>query len=499
MKRLAKVSLLLAAMALFAAGCSCHNKLERGAKKVTATASPEVLVLKDGMITTNVTVNFPAKFVGRNSVVRVTPVLEFEDGEIVGTPKFVQGERVKNNYTVVSFRNGGSYTQTVEFPYDPAADISTLKLYVCGQCPCDIEDFEPLTAIVVAHGVSNPARWIDWTEFLTLMEAAAPAPVNTADLLFLINRSEVRPAALNAADVQALEAFIKEASANGTLLGVSSKGYASPEGPLDLNNRLSRERGVNAATALARDLRASGVNVEVDVKPYGGEDWDGLFALLESSNIPDGATLARVLRDTPMRDRENQLRGMMAWTNIKDTVLPKLRRAELAAQSSATGATSTDAASTANNNGVALAKAGQYAQAIQQFKAAAQTSNDPAINNNLGVVSMLNGNVADAQRYFAANQGISALLKGDFATAGRNLNGYNRAVALVGNNDLAGAKTALGNLDTANADYLRAVINMREGNPTAALSNLNSAFSKDSSLRAKAKSDAEFFSIRNNF
>ena len=62
----------------------------------------------------------------------------------------------------------------------------------------------------------------------------------------------------------------------------------------------------------------------------------------------------------------------------------------------------------------------------------------------------------------------------------------------MANGNLAKAKTALAKEKSADADYLRAVIAMREGDSKAAIANLKSAFSKKKSLKEKAKTDVEF-------
>ena len=58
----------------------------------------------------------------------------FEGGEVAGTPKYVQGEKVNDNYTVISADNGGTYTQHVEFPYDDRMEQSELRVLIESKC-----------------------------------------------------------------------------------------------------------------------------------------------------------------------------------------------------------------------------------------------------------------------------------------------------------------------------------------------------------------------------
>lgn len=62
-------------------------------------------------------------------------MIVFEGGEVAGAAKYLQGSKVDENYTVVDKKNGGSYTQHVEFPYDPRMDKCALQLRAEIKCP----------------------------------------------------------------------------------------------------------------------------------------------------------------------------------------------------------------------------------------------------------------------------------------------------------------------------------------------------------------------------
>ena len=546
---------VLAAAALLLAGCTCHNRMVNRADRIGVTVTPQVLVVKGQHITADVTVTFPPRFVSRTTVLRVTPVLEFEGGSIDGTPKFVQGERIRDNYTVISRRNGGSYTQTVTFPYDPRADISTLRLVIEAKCGCEQDEFVPIASRIVAQGVSHIARNADWTEFLEMMPhnfRRVTTNTYTADLMYLINSAQVRNVALSAEQIRLFEEFVRDAEkdARTTLASVQSRGYASPDGPERFNEDLSRRRSETARTAVGQQIRRQGINVDIDPSYY-GEDWDGFRELIEASNIPDRNLIVSVLNMySSSVQREQQIRNMSQVFNVlKTDILPKLRRSQLVANADIQGRTDAELreavarqahvlsadellfaatlfphneavgvyrtaaerfnndARALNNLGVALAKDGNLGEAVRMFQAASRISQAPEISNNLGVMALVEGNTAEARRFISgltgerarANQGLIALVEGDYATASRNLTGHNLAVAELANGNLAASRAALGNLDTAQADYVRAIIAMREGNPTTALSSLNSAFGKDPSLRDRARRDIEFYTIRDRF
>ena len=63
----------------------------------------------------------------------------------------------------------------------------------------------------------------------------------------------------------------------------------------------------------------------------------------------------------------------------------------------------------------------------------------------------------------AESKAAMAAAEGDYKTAAKGLTGYNEAIALVQSNDLAGAKKAIAKDNSAEADYLRAVIAVKGG------------------------------------
>ena len=50
-------------------------------------------------------------------------------------PNIYQGSKVDENYTVIDKKNGGNFTQHVEFPYDPRMDKCALQLRAEIKCP----------------------------------------------------------------------------------------------------------------------------------------------------------------------------------------------------------------------------------------------------------------------------------------------------------------------------------------------------------------------------
>ena len=230
-------------------------------------------------------------------------------------------------------------------------------------------------------------------------------------------------------------------------------------------------------------------------------------------------------------ERESEIKNMSSVFNeLKEEILPELRRSQIvnstdiqgktdaeimaafkngqdltveeylyAAEALANGAEEQVAILTVaskkfndarvyNNLGIAQAKAGDKAAALKSFEKAAKTDSSSEINKNLILANLANGNTAEAKKYAQAADAIAAA-EGDYKSAAKNLDGYNEAVAQVMNNDLSAAKKAIAKDNSADADYLRAVIAAKEGDLKTAEAQLKSAVSKNPKLAQKAAND----------
>lgn len=553
MRRLVKLSLVLACMSVLLSSCNCYNKMLKKVGSVEVTCTPGVLSLKGTDVAADVKVTFPAKYFDEVAVLKITPVLVFEGGEIAGTPKFVQGESVKDNYTVIPWKTGGSYTQAVAIPYDERARLSTLELRIESKCTNKCKkkhrEFLPFTVIPVAKGVNTLQYDADKMAYLSIMQdnfKRITTISKDAEILYLINKADVRSNQLSTAQIKMFENFVKEYSAKDrtTLGSIYAKGYASPDGPQKINDQLSKKRSETGKAAVSKQL--SKVNAKYDVAAY-GEDWDGFKKLVEASNIKDKELILQVLQmySSPVQ-RDQEIKNMSAvFKVLAQEVLPKLRRTLFTASADIQGLTDAELktaiekdpsklnveevlfaatlfndnatkakiykmaadkfkdARAFNNYGVILAKDGKVTEAKAAFESAAKINSAPEISNNLGVIALQQGDFATAKKYFSAlntkdakaNMALVALTEGKYAEAAKGLSGYNLAVAEVCNGNLAKAKSALANEKSAKADYLKAIIACKEGDTKGTIANLKSSFAKDASLKAKAKSDVNFSKI----
>ena len=503
MKNFAKVGLVLSLAATMLVGCSeCYEKMQKKQDQIQVTCVPEILTLKGSNVTADITVSFPENYFNKETILKVTPVLVYEGGEVAGTAKFVQGEDVVGNYTTISRFEGGSYTQNVVFPLDQAV-VGTLELRIEAKCYDDCKetaDFVPVATIAAAKGVSaiqNLAKGIGQAAAqdandnaidgntvnagnngtYTLLEANFQRSSTTsaeAEIHYLINSSVVRKAQLKQESIALFKEFVAaNSTADRVTLGkVYASGYASPDGPEQFNDKLSAQRSKTGHKAMAKELKAvEGLTYEI--ASY-GEDWDGFKTLVQNSNIEDKDLILNVLEmyQSPV-ERDKEIQNMTAvFKVLAEEVLPQLRRTRFTVDATYAGLTDEEilAAAVAGDTKLdiehmlyAATLTNDAAAKLAIYELAANTYGDARAYNNLAVMQAYTGDVKAAQASFekaakaaegcqviVTNQGAAALAAGDIEAAKK----------LLANANNEAAKAHLGAIALAEGNYQEAKANL---------------------------------------
>ncbi len=499
MKHLLKLS-ALAIAALVLTNCNCFHKMARNYEDVKITCAPEVLELNNGVIAADLTVDFPGKYFNPKAVVKVTPVLVYEGGETAADPKFFQGTKVNDNYTVVN-EESNRYTHHVEFPYKPGMNPCELQLRVEVKCPCPCDEFRAINAntgaylskkelatmvaggqeaqnlqkkigLTVARGLNTLQnelldRYANYMSTMPHGYERQTVTTNKTDILYKINDSRVARDADKAQNLVDFRADIDQKAQNDRAAQkITVNGYASPDGPEGRNVTLSEARSKTAKEVVVKLLKDSGL--DVDASAY-GEDWDGLYEEVAASNVKDKDMILQVLRmykDKPSAVRESELRNLTgAFEELKSDVLPGLRRAKVINTTTTQGRTDAEM--------LALARAGKYNElSLEELRFigeiapdyatkegalayAAKKYNDANAYNNLGVVYASNGQPEKAAEAFKK----SAQLGGSATELNNNL-----ALLNIGTGNIDEAKRYL---NSAN-DQVKGFASAAEGNYAAA-------------------------------
>lgn len=492
MKKFATVGLALSLMAAMFVSCGeCYEKMQKNQDQIQVTCNPEVLVLKGSNVSTDITVSFPENYFNKETILKITPVLVYEGGELVGTTKYVQGEDVVGNYTTISRFEGGSYSQNVVFPFVKEAVMGTLELRIEAKCYDDCKetaDFVPVATLAAAKGISaiqnlanNSIACCDNAcaaggNGLAVLEhnfQRASTTSQEAEILYKINSSVVNKKQLSAEQIALFKDFVAANSTaeRTTLSNIYASGYASPDGPEKFNNKLSEQRSKTGAKAIKKELKAvEGLNYEI--ASY-GEDWDGFKTLVENSNIEEKDLILNVLQmySSPV-ERDKEIQNMSAvFKVLAEEILPQLRRTRFAVEATYAGLTDEEilAAAKAGDNNLdiehllyAATLTNDKAEKAAIYEFAAATYHDARAYNNLAVVKAQQGELNAAKTAFEK----SAQLEANSEVAN------NLATVAVAMGDLEAAKKYLAGVESEAAKANKGAIALAEGNYQEAKANL---------------------------
>jgi len=547
---------VMAIIAVFAIS-SCSGKLTPLTGQYVK-AEPQPLEAIGGKVPVTISATFPAKWFNKNAIVTVTPVLRYDTGETWGTSYTFQGEKVKANNQVVDYKNGGNATMRTTFDYIPAMKKSELYLTFDAKIKNKTVKLPDLkigegviaTSALADAATANPAVGAD--KFQRIIKEAYDA-----NILFLIQQAELRSKELNKQEISEWKNLVENANqAPNQNVAVEISAYASPDGGLDLNDKLAAKREGNTASYISKELKKRKIDVPVDAH-YTAEDWEGFQELVSKSNLQDKDLVLRVLsmyKDPEEREREIKNISTV-FKSLAEEILPQLRRSRLIANIEIIGKSDEEIASLAksnpanlnieeilyaatltnsdaekeaiytkasslypndyrtwNNIGIQRYIAGDFTKAEEMFNKANSIKNNSESNINLGLLSLLKGDTDKAQQLLGSASnvpelgealGLLYLQQGDYAKAVSAFAGAktnNAALAQLLTKDYSAAAQTLSAVKkpTAVTDYLKAIVSARTNDATGAVSNLKAAISKDRSLAKEAANDLEFAKLLGN-
>lgn len=541
----------VAAAAIAMLTASCNKPLQQ---PENVTCNPNPLVVVGNSVEATVTGTFPAKEFNKKGVLVVTPVLKYNGQEAVGKSRTFVGEKAKVSGTKVPYKTGGTYSVKAEFDYVPEMAVS--ELYLRFEASAGKKTYE-IPDLKVADGVVTTAKLVVATaeemrplvatdKFQRIIEQK-----QEADIKFLIQQSNLRNEAMG--DVKSLTGSVVKASKDGQAIKkLEVSGYASPDGGVELNTNLAKQRQANTANYVQRELRRNRVKLDIDSKTV-NEDWEGFQALMEKSNIKDKQLVLRVLSMyTDPEEREAQIKNLAAvYETIAEEILPQLRRSRMILTTDLLGRTDEEILAALDEVPCPLSyeellyatsllpdgakKKAVYEQAIAldandyraynnlaiaQYKendinnaannvakALRLAPNDANVNYNAGVIALAQNDTKKAAEYFGkaggtagdvnAALGTMYTINGDYKNAKKaygDAKTNNAAIQQILNEDYAGATATLNAVQSPNATtyYLKAVVGARTNDRESVYSNLRTAVAKDASVKAKAAKDIEF-------
>ncbi len=532
---------LVVVIALVLNSCGLSSMISKF-DSIDYTVTPTQVEVHGGKIAIELDVTVPEKYFNKSASMSFTPKLVWEEGEAAFKSITLQGEKISINGITIGYITGGKFGYSDVINY--SSEMLNADLFATATATIN-DNTKSLGTEKIAEGVMATATRVINNE--------VPAIANhnyehetileeKATIYFSVNQSNIRYSQKSSDDMKRLKEFAKLGYKTHSI-EISS--FASPEGTLDVNDKVSDNRAkstFNYAKQLLRNLKVDGArNNELYIQSSQGEDWSGFNSLVKASQMKDKSKVLNIVRSqNDPQKREEAIRDMAEiYDALEDDVLPKLRKATITLRAFEPKKTDEEISALAIENPVELDNnellfAAEltnddmtiYTTATTQFpkdyrsfnniaaihlnngnvaeakkwltKANTISANEGPVLENYGIIAAWEGNIDKAQTLYDQgnasdfNQGILDIRQGDYKGAVKKLNGnsYNATLAKImsGNNVIT-------TTTSASAHYLNAVSSARSGNNELALEYLNKAFKLDANLKSEAKKDIEFSGI----
>jgi tetratricopeptide (TPR) repeat protein len=513
--------------------------------------TPTQVEVHGGNIDIELEVKIPEKYFQKSAEADFRAMLApsaDSENKVFFDPVKLQGEKISSNGKTIGFITGGQFTYKGTIKY--SEEMADYDLFATAIATMN-DNSKSLGAVKVAEGVMATATRVmnsevpavsDHTyEKVTVLE-------ETAVIYFTVNQSNVRYSQKSSDEIKKLKEFAK--------LGYETKNieissFASPEGTLDVNDKVSDNRANSTfsyAKKLMKQLKVDGAkNDDLYIQSSKGEDWRGFNKLVNSSDMKDKSKVLNIVRNQKdPQKREESIRDMAEiYDAIENDVLPKLRKATITLRVFEPKKTDEEIASLAiadpaqldikemlyaasliEDNSIkktiynATSKsfandyraynnlAGIYIQeknmnkAIDMLgKASKYNANAAEVKENQGIIAAIEGDYNKAASLYNSsnasdvNKGILAIKTGDYSSATSKLKGndYNATLAKImnGNPVVTTDNSAAGN-------YLNAIVNARTGNTDKCIEFLSKAIEIDANYKNEAKKDFEFKKLKDN-
>jgi len=362
MKKLTFLS-LIALVALIMSSCGLGKMVPTNQVKLKLE-NPD-LENQGGKVEYAVKGEVPPKFMKKKATIDLqVPVFMNEDGSNKTEIKSIKlvGEKSKEEGTVISFKNGGTFTVSGNFPFQEK--LADKGIYGVGTAKAGKKSFT-YPPLRIGEGISNTSSRIGMNPTLSdkagngtnLLYAAhnyePEFETQTGNIYFEVNRFDLNwNLKLNKDnDAKQVLADFKDYlfnafETNKKIQKIVISGWASPEGEESMNQGLSEKRFDQGKKWLdkqmeewrkeyakknklkLKDIQLPEIKFENNAK---GEDWSGFEVAVEKSNIREKNQILNIVRSQKeSSEREQKIRQMTdIYVEIADIILPPLRRAEI--------------------------------------------------------------------------------------------------------------------------------------------------------------------------
>jgi tetratricopeptide (TPR) repeat protein len=311
-------------------GCAL-KKMKKKADAISYEVVPEYLEVHGDSVKVTINGVLPRKYFNRRSTMELNPYIAYEGGQTELKSLRLKGEKIVGDGVVVQRKDGGSFTYTDRVPFNEGMKVSELKLDIKGARKSKTLDFE---TVKLADGVITTSKMVESTEVAMLGKDKYKkvVPIETSGkVLFDMNKAIVKKDVKKGESITKIDQFIAEGH---SIIGIQIGGFASPDGAVDLNTKLSVNRSSTTYDFLRDFLKDKGIAQVNDSNFYKrsntAEDWAGLKNIAGTKDFEDKDKIVSIVNTvSDVNNRETELKKLTSYRKIAKDLLPPLRRAEI--------------------------------------------------------------------------------------------------------------------------------------------------------------------------
>ncbi len=375
--------LLIASMIIFSYSCNPLKDLREDYSKVKVESSPEVMEVHADSIDMEIKGEIPEDYIKSDAVIKYTPTLVHKKGDTALEDFYIKGKEAKisdpdvDPSATIPEDQGGTFSHDFKIPYKPTYKESRLDACVRFKIESEFDSLDQCSSPSITDSITAGAITTSLTvkPFDDVLIAGVdpksgqnkytpgekpgdlegdktdvyrpqnntrnpkagvikPANINQKGTInFEIDRHYIRESEKDGEAMRKIREFAQKD--NLVISGVVINSYASPDGELENNAELTRDRAESTYEYLKDELEKLGHESVHDSDFYRKastkEDWSGFQRLVQQSDLDQKDEILNIANSNMALDEKEQaIRDMDVWEPyMVDTLLPKLRRSDI--------------------------------------------------------------------------------------------------------------------------------------------------------------------------
>ena len=324
--------------------------------------TPNPLEMHGDSVVVTIKGTVPEKYMAKRAAIQVTLELKYIGGSFTLNPITLKGEEVSGDGIAIPYLSGGTFIVKQTIAYMPGMSASDLVanpiIYKPASGAVDTQatalqirsnnKFIDVPSHKIADGVIITPMMIKHDEdLLTATDKMVKEKIVSKDatiyFIFKVNEDKIDwELPLNAKSKVELDDLYSFINQGWKIKNIEVQAYSSPEGRSTVNQTLSENRAIAGknyvlylfkkwgAKKNATEFQKGLVNVSINTIGHGA-DWDGFLKAVQASDLKDKNTIINIVNtESDLNKRDQEIRKLKStYKLLVKGILPPLRRTNI--------------------------------------------------------------------------------------------------------------------------------------------------------------------------